>query len=190
MGGFPMKNKELPDHDMVRFFTNIPRVEAPESVVQKLRTKIAVEGHPASTNILHRSGVLVLRRQVVMAVILTLLIAVPLTFFASRYITGKQAPAKSYVIRFVYESREAHTVQILGDFNSWNSEQTEMIKIPNTDLWSAEVVLSEGLYRYGFLIDNTHWALDPIAKINVKDDFGKESSLIMLLDEREDRKNL
>jgi hypothetical protein len=29
-----------------------------------------------------------------------------------------------------------------------------------------------------------------VAKINMKDDFGKESSLIMLFDERENRKNL
>ena len=185
-----MKKRKLPDHDMLQLFAKATRIEAPESVVRKLRKKIAAEGHTVSTNILRRSGVPLLRRQVIMAVILTLLITVPLTFFYTRHITGKHAPVKNYVVRFVYESRDANTVQIVGDFNAWNSEQTEMVRIPNTDIWTAEVVLSEGLYRYGFLIDNSQWALDPIARINVKDDFGKESSLIMLLDEREDRKNL
>jgi len=185
-----MKKRKLPDHNMVRFFTKATQIEAPESMVRKLREKIAAENHPASTNLPYRSGFLVLRRQVVMAVILTLMIIAPLSFFTARYITGKPVPATNYVVRFVYESRDAHTVQILGDFNAWNSDHTEMIKIPNTNLWTAEVVLSEGLYRYGFLIDNTQWALDPIAKINVKDDFGKESSLIMLLDETEDSINL
>jgi hypothetical protein len=171
-------------------FSAAKKIKVPESVLQKLENKIAVEGHLASKRIFRRNGTPVLRRQVVMAMILTLLISVPLTFITTKYITEKHAPAKSYVVRFVYESRDAHTVQVLGDFNAWNNEQTEMIRIPNTNLWTAEVVLSEGLYRYGFLIDNTQWALDPIAKINVKDDFGKESSLIMLLDERENRKNL
>ena len=185
-----MKKRKLPDQDMVHFFTKATRIKAPESEVQKLRKRISVEGHAASTDIPRRSTMLGMKRQVVMAVVLTLLISVPLSFLTSKYIAEKNAPAKSYVVRFIYESRDAHTVQILGDFNSWNSEQTEMIKIPNTDLWTVEVVLSEGLYRYGFLVDNVQWALDPVAKINVKDDFGKESSLIMLFDEREDMKNL
>ena len=185
-----MKKRKLPDHDMIQLFAKATRIGAPENVVRKLRRKIAAEGYLASGNNLHRRGVLVLRRQVIMAVLLTLFITVPLTFFTTRRIAGKHSPVKNYVVRFVYENGDAHTVRILGDFNAWNSEHTEMNRIPNTDIWTAEVVLSEGLYRYGFLIDNTQWALDPVAKINVKDDFGKESSLIILLDETEDRKNL
>jgi hypothetical protein len=185
-----VRKRDLTDHDMTNLFAQATRIRAPESVIRRLRQKITTEGTFTSGNILHHRGILVLRRQVIAAIVLTLLITIPLTFFTTRHITGKDSPEKSYIVRFVYENGDATTVQIMGDFNSWNSEQTEMYKIPDTDLWTAEVVLSQGLYRYGFLIDNRQWSLDPLAKINVKDDFGKESSLIMLLDETEDRENL
>ena len=185
-----MKKRGLPDRDMARFFSKATKIKTPERVILNLQKMIAAEDHVAGINTRIRSGIFSLRRQLVMAVVLTLLIAVPLTFFTTKRITGTNTPEEHYVVRFIYESEDAHSVQVVGDFNAWNNEQTEMNRIPNTDLWIAEVVLAEGLYRYGFLIDNAQWALDPVAKINVKDDFGKESSLIMLFDERENRKNL
>jgi hypothetical protein len=190
MGGFHMKKRKLPDQDMISIFSKAKRIQAPESTLGKLRKRITAERLGTKREVIDRSLSLAQGRRLVIAVVLTLIIAVPLTFFTTKRIFGTETTQNSYVVRFVFENRDAQSVQIVGDFNAWNDEQTEMTRVPNTNLWTAEVVLAEGLYRYGFLIDDTQWAADPIAKIKVKDDFGKESSLIMLIDEPDDRINL
>ena len=185
-----MKKRKLPDQDMISFFSKATRIQAPESTLRKLRKRIAAESFDTKREVVDRSLSQIQVRRLVIAVVLTLIVAVPLTFFTTKRILGTETTLNRYVVRFVFENRDAQSVQIVGDFNAWNDEHTEMTRVPNTNLWTAEVVLSEGLYRYGFLIDDTQWAADPTAKIKVKDDFGKESSLIMLIDEPDNGINL
>jgi hypothetical protein len=190
MGGYHMKKRKLPDQEILSIFAKAARIKAPEHVVRKLRRKIADEEHGSTSEAFVHSSLRLPGRRLVMAVLLTLIVSVPLTFFTTKYVLEDRPVSNNYVVRFVFEKGDAQSVKLVGDFNGWNSEQTEMRRVAHTDLWMTEVVLSQGLYRYGFLIDNKDWAVDPIAKINVKDDFGKESSLLMLLDETGNRKNL
>jgi len=90
----------------------------------------------------------------------------------------------------IRDSKYADTVTLLGDFNNWKKGEVNMQKIQNTDFWTAEITLSEGIYKYAFLIDDNRWSKDPMAQINVKDDFGKESSLIVLVDTPEQKVKL
>ena len=116
--------------------------------------------------------------------ILTLCVSVPLTFLAARGM-GKKQPEKTYIVRFIYERGEAASVNVVGDFNDWQRNATGMRKLQGTSLWVVEVPLPEGLYRYAFLVDETEWTPDPLSEVSIKDDFGMDSSLIVLINEDE-----
>jgi 1,4-alpha-glucan branching enzyme len=60
-----------------------------------------------------------------------------------------------------------------------------MRKLQGSSLWVVEVPLPEGLYRYAFLVDDTEWTPDPLSEVRMKDDFGMDSSLIVLINENE-----
>jgi hypothetical protein len=116
--------------------------------------------------------------------ILTLCVSVPLTFLSARGMAKKQ-PEKTYIVRFIYERGEAASVNVVGDFNDWKRNATGMRKLQGSSLWVVEVPLPEGLYRYAFLVDETEWAPDPLSEVRIKDDYGMDSSLIVLINENE-----
>jgi 1,4-alpha-glucan branching enzyme len=93
-------------------------------------------------------------------------------------------------MRFVYENGAAKNVRIVGDFNNWSRRGMSMKRVLGTDYWTVEIPLEEGIYKYVFLVDNSEWTPDPLSEIKTHDNFGNESSLILLLDNPEGGLNL
>jgi hypothetical protein len=123
----------------------------------------------------------------VIASVLTLCVAVPATFFIGAGARrGGRGQEKIYVVRLVYEQRNAGRVAVIGDFNDWQRGTAEMKRVPGTSLWTIELPLREGLYRYAFLIDEKEWKADPLARVTLKDDFGKDNSLMVLVNRGEE----
>ncbi|HUT64595.1 MAG TPA: glycogen-binding domain-containing protein, partial [Spirochaetota bacterium] len=83
---------------------------------------------------------------------------------------------------FIYEDENARSVHLVGDFNSWRSNEIVLERAGDSKLWSAEITLEEGLYKYGFLVNETYIVSDPLSGLKVQDSFGNESSLMVLAD--------
>jgi hypothetical protein len=170
-----------------REFSSMKKIAAPASAVDSLYRRIGQRATRSRRGIWNPLLFLRFRMEVVFAVLLTLAISVPLTFLLtkSRVETGA---GKTYVVRFVYENSSAETVQLTGDFNNWRT--LGMNRIGETPYWSTEIELSEGIYKYSFLIDSKVWTADPLSPLKVRDSYGNETSLIVLVDEGEEDANL
>lgn len=69
-------------------------------------------------------------------------------------------------------------VYVVGDFNNWKKEETyKMNKIGN-DIWSVNLSLEKGKYRYKFIAEGK-WFADPHNKLTENDNFGGKNSLII-----------
>jgi len=114
------------------------------------------------------------------AVLLALIITLPLLFIAlnTKNITGNKS---AYIVKFIYKDKNAKSVFIVGDFNCWDKNGIIMKKVEGTDLWVADIILKEGTYKYNFLVNGDQWSIDPFSKIKIKDKFGNESSVLVLL---------
>ena len=184
------RKKDYDDSELRRTFSALPRLKAPEKTVRELYVQIenvrkAPEGRMHA--FLSRCRV---RREVIIAVFATLLFAVPLTYWVTQRFAEEQAPTRAYVVRFVYEDENARSVHLIGDFNNWGSNRIVLERVGESKLWSAEITLEEGLYKYGFLVNEKYIVSDPLSGFTVKDSFGNESSLIVLADGKEGGESL
>ncbi|UCB44601.1 MAG: glycogen-binding domain-containing protein [Spirochaetota bacterium] len=170
------------DHELRRAFSSLSRLKSSERAVGELSRRLEKEPGIKFRKVPFNR----IRREVLVAVFTTLLIAVPLTFFFTNKYTKLEPPPKSYIVRFVYENEEAKSVVLLGDFNNWQKDEIVMQRVEGSDVWVAEVRLTEGLYKYGFLVDEINIVSDPFSRFNVKDGFGNESSFIVLTSTEEE----
>ena len=60
---------------------------------------------------------------------------------------------------FTIEARHAAQVQLMGDFNDWNLDGSEME--PVDGIWTKVVNLPPGRYRYRYIVDG-RWQSDPL----------------------------
>lgn len=180
-----MKDKPINDENLRSSFKSLKRMRAPDAAVRALYRRIR-EGSSESKPSVRLFDFPGLRREVIITILVTIMITVPLTFFLTKRFTDLKSAQKTYIVKLIYENRDAEGVHVIGDFNNWNSEGYGMKRIQGTYLWTVDIPLEEGIYKYVFLIDNTEWAVDPFSQITVKDNFGNESSLIVLSDSMED----
>lgn len=54
----------------------------------------------------------------------------------------------------------AQTVQIAGDFNNWDPNETSLQRINGTGKWQLVMPLNKGMYRYRLVVDG-QWQQDP-----------------------------
>ena len=180
-----MKDKQMNDENLLSSLSSLKKVRAPDAVVRALYRRIR-EGEPESKPSVRLFDFPGLRREVLITILVTIMITVPLTFFLTKRFTNIKSKQKTYIVKLIYENIDAEGVNVIGDFNNWNSEGYGMKRIQGTNLWTVSIPLEEGIYKYVFLIDNKEWAVDPFSQITVKDNFGNESSLIVLSDSLED----
>jgi 1,4-alpha-glucan branching enzyme len=72
----------------------------------------------------------------------------------------------------------AQSVQLAGDFNSWNPEVTPLKKFTK-GVWKINLNLSPGRYEYRFLVDG-RWQNDPQCESLVANPFGEENCLVII----------
>jgi hypothetical protein len=108
-----------------------------------------------------------------------------LTFWSGFLPTPADSPREVWV-RFAVQAPAARQVAVVGDFNGWNAEQTQLQDSEGDGLWHALVLLRPGLYQYMFIVDGETWMVDPLNSETVEDGFGQRNSLIKVQDVRHD----
>ena len=81
---------------------------------------------------------------------------------------------------FYYYDPNAREVMLVGSFNGWQTEGSEMVQI-RPGLWEGDLNGSErGIHRYKFLIDRSRLINDPENPLRIEDGFGGFNSLITI----------
>ncbi|KAB3529254.1 hypothetical protein [Alkaliphilus serpentinus] len=75
-------------------------------------------------------------------------------------------------------------ISLIGDFNNWNSGLNFLQK-NEKGVWSTEIDLQPGEYRYKFLINNLIPLNDPLANLYLPKDDGELASVIIINSEGE-----
>ncbi|HEY4306880.1 MAG TPA: glycogen-binding domain-containing protein [Gemmatimonadaceae bacterium] len=93
---------------------------------------------------------------------------------------SNSADALPVVRQFVFHSRTARRVSVVGDFNRWNVESARMTRASDGDLWSVTVPIVPGRHMYGFMVDDSVLTLDPREQTARDADLGVEASVIIV----------
>ena len=80
-------------------------------------------------------------------------------------------------VDFVYETSDAETVYLCGDFNDWHPTSLRMIGNAEEGLWEKRLTLPPGRYEYKFFVDGK-WIHDPWAQPTTPNPFGTLNSIV------------
>ncbi len=80
-------------------------------------------------------------------------------------------------IVFVTLYPRARNVQIAGDFNNWQPQETPMQKVGDSGVWQTELKLHAGRYRYRLVVDG-QWQQDPYNELTELNPFGEHNSVV------------
>lgn len=72
---------------------------------------------------------------------------------------------------------QARTVQLAGDFNNWQPEQTPLECLDEDGRWTASLPLEPGAYRYRYVVDG-RWQQDPYNEKLEANPFGEYNSVL------------
>jgi len=78
---------------------------------------------------------------------------------------------------FVTLYPRADSVQIAGDFNSWQPTKTPMQKVGDSGVWQTKLNLTTGKYRYRLVVDG-QWQQDPYNEWTELNPFGDLNSVL------------
>jgi chromosome partitioning protein len=84
---------------------------------------------------------------------------------------------KEDAVVFVTLYPRADNVQIAGDFNNWQPENSPMQKVGESGIWQTEMNLFPGRYRYRLVVDG-QWQQDPYNELTELNPFGGFNSVI------------
>ena len=75
----------------------------------------------------------------------------------------------------------AERVNLVGEFNDWDTTATPMTRTRSDANWKASVELAEGQrYRFRYLVDGKEWLNDWHADDHVENPFGSYDSVVDL----------
>lgn len=75
-------------------------------------------------------------------------------------IAPAQPAADSSGVRFCYMDQKAHSVTLVGDFNSWSKDDAPLVR-DSAGIWSLVRHMPPGAYQYKFIINGTSYVTDP-----------------------------
>lgn len=81
------------------------------------------------------------------------------------------------LVTFVLLAPEARSVALAGDFNDWDASRV-LMRREASGLWTVDVPLTPGRYRYVFVVDGRRFVADPAAPRAAGDDFGTPTSVV------------
>lgn len=84
--------------------------------------------------------------------------------------------ARPMLVRLVVPVPQAATVDVTGDFTGWDGRHG--LRPIGGGLWSGELLLTPGRYRYVIVVDGQELRPDPAARQVVDDGFGGKSSVL------------
>ncbi len=71
----------------------------------------------------------------------------------------------------------ARTVQIAGDFNHWQPENTPLQKVGENGVWQIKLPMAKGKYRYRLVVDG-QWQQDPYNESTELNPYGEYNSVL------------
>jgi len=71
----------------------------------------------------------------------------------------------------------AGTVQIAGDFNNWQPENTPLQKVGENGVWQIKLPMNKGKYRYRLVVDG-QWQQDPYNEFTELNPYGECNSVL------------
>ena len=74
---------------------------------------------------------------------------------------------------------DACVVQLAGDFNSWQPEQTQMKRTDKKDCWETRLSLRPGRYCYRFVVDGK-WQHDQCNRNTELNPYGELNSVLLV----------
>jgi chromosome partitioning protein len=83
----------------------------------------------------------------------------------------------SDAVVFVTLYPRAQSVQLAGDFNNWQPDQTPMHKVGESGVWQTKMDLPAGRYRYRLVVDG-QWQQDPYNEMTELNPFGGFNSVV------------
>ena len=90
---------------------------------------------------------------------------------------GRREQGAAASVTFVLVAPQARSVALAGDFNDWDSARMPM-RQEASGLWTLDVPLTPGRYRYVFVVDGRRFVADPAAPRAAGDDFGTPTSVV------------
>ncbi len=83
------------------------------------------------------------------------------------------------LVHFLYRG-DAVSVNVPGDFNSWDKAAGPMVRLDGTDLWhDSRTFEPDARLDYKFVVDGSRWILDPNNPLTCTGGFGPNSELRM-----------
>lgn len=82
-------------------------------------------------------------------------------------------------VAFELHHPEAQAIHVVGDFNQWSVSEGSLLSRRETGLWSKEVELPPGRYRYKFVVDG-QWCEDPNNPRSEVNPFGSADSILLI----------
>ena len=79
---------------------------------------------------------------------------------------------------FYLKGRDLQDVYVIGDFNNWEKADTFKLKKVSEDVWTLNVPVERGKYRYKFY-SNDQWMTDPHNTLTENDQFGGKNSILI-----------
>ena len=93
---------------------------------------------------------------------------------------GRRADAE-LLVKFTLEAPAATRVQVVGDWNEWDSTADALHDEDSDGIWEPDIKLDPGReYRYQFFIDDSEWVADPMAPLKIDDGFGGQNSILRI----------
>jgi hypothetical protein len=98
-----------------------------------------------------------------------------------------KAPTEQMEVGFHFELHApgAKRVELLGSFNSWETDDIVLTGPDASGHWTATVSLPEGSHEYIFLVDGERWIADPKAATHRPDGFGRVNSVIKIYEDED-----
>jgi hypothetical protein len=94
---------------------------------------------------------------------------------------GGSPAARRRPVQFVLVAPTARKVQVVGDFNDWDTTHAEFsAQHRGGGVWSVTAAVPEGHHRYSFVVDDSLWVADPTAPKMLDDDFGMPNSALIV----------
>jgi len=77
------------------------------------------------------------------------------------------------------KSKAMNAVYVVGDFTNWQKDEKFRLRKAGEDIWSINVALGKGRWRYKF-VDGDNWFADPLNKESESDPFGGKHSVLVV----------
>lgn len=80
-------------------------------------------------------------------------------------------------VMFITLYPRASAVQLAGDFNNWQPQNTSLEKMADNGIWQLKLPLSPGRYRYRLVVDG-QWQQDPYNNQTEMNPYGEYNSIV------------